>query len=835
MSQVPTGRATTIVWQMRAVREFNVVPAIPSALGALADLAFNLHWTWDRETQELFERLDPALWKSTGEDPLRLLAGITAARWAVLAKDTELVTATATAVDRLRDAMHGQRWFQGRPDSPLGLVAYFSPEFGISETLPQYSGGLGILAGDHLKAASDLGLPLVAVGLLYAEGYFRQRLNADGVQEERYPALDPLGLALHPTDVQFGLQIGGENVRINVWRVQVGRVPLYLLDTNVEGNSPTAASITNRLYGGDTEHRLRQEMVLGIGGVRALRALGLQPQVFHTNEGHAGFLSLERIRELVATGFTFREAVEVVRAGGVFTTHTPVPAGIDRFAPELMKKYFGTFAASYGITFDELMAIGSRDDEPDGKFNMAVMGLRLAGRANGVAQLHGEVSREMFAGLWPDVPHSEVPIGAITNGVHAPTWVGDHIAPLFAKSVGPVWDGADEASWAGVNKLDHAEVWEARAKGRSEMVAFVRSRLGDALLDPKALTIGFARRFATYKRATLLLSQPDRLRKLLLDPDRPVQFVFAGKAHPADQPGKDMIRDIELFARQLDVGHRFVFVPDYDMGVARTMYHGCDVWLNNPRRPLEACGTSGMKAALNGALNCSILDGWWDECFDGENGWAINSADDDPDTGRRDQREATSLFGLLEREIMPLFYDRGPDGLPHGWIRKMAHNWQSLGPFVTAARMVRDYTTDLYEPAAAGSRLAAADGGAPAKQLAAWKHHVRTSWPIVKVLGVESDTEPANEGDTRTVRAKVDTDGLDVTDVAVQVLHGAVDSAGEFVGSPAAVTLAFVGDATFEGTYTVGEAGPYGLTVRAVPAHPHLISPVELGLVAWAG
>ena len=473
-------------------------------------------------------------------------------------------------------------------------------------------------------------------------------------------------------------------IRDSVWKVQVGRVPLYLLDTNVEGNSPEAAAITNRLYGGDTEHRLRQEMVLGIGGVRVLRALGLQPQVFHTNEGHAGFLSLERIRELVASGFTFREAVESVRAGGVFTTHTPVPAGIDRFSPELMKKYFGTLAASYGVTFDDLMAIGSRDDEKDGKFNMAVMGLRLAGRANGVAQLHGEVSREMFAGLWPNVPQAEVPIGAITNGVHAPTWVGDHIAPLLAKSVGPVWDGADEASWSGVGKLDPAEVWAARAKGRAELVTFVRARLGDALLDPKALTIGFARRFATYKRATLLLSQPERLRKLLLDPDRPVQFVFAGKAHPADQPGKDMIRDIELFARQLDVGHRFIFLPDYDMAVARVMYHGCDVWLNNPRRPLEACGTSGMKAALNGALNCSILDGWWDECFDGENGWAINSADDDPDTGRRDQREATSLFGLLEREIMPLYYDRGNDGLPHGWIGKMAHNWKSLGPFITA-------------------------------------------------------------------------------------------------------------------------------------------------------
>ncbi|MDO8363771.1 MAG: alpha-glucan family phosphorylase [Actinomycetota bacterium] len=822
---------------MRAVREFNVVPAIPPALGALSELASNLHWTWDRETQALFRRLDPALWASTGADPLRLLAAITAPAWQQLATDADVVAATNAAADRLHDAMEAPRWFQSRTDTPLGTVAYFSPEFGLSETLPQYSGGLGVLAGDHLKAASDLGLPLAAIGLLYAEGYFRQRLNADGVQEERYPLLDPHGLALHPTDVKVGLDIGGEQVQLNVWRVQVGRVPLYLLDANVEGNSPEAANITNRLYGGDTEHRLRQEMVLGIGGVRALRALGYEPQVFHTNEGHAGFLSLERIRELVGSGYSFAEAVEAVRAGGVFTTHTPVPAGIDRFSRELMEKYLGGFAQSMGISFDELMAIGHRDDggETDGKFNMAVMGLRLAGRANGVAQLHGAVSREMFAGLWPDVPVAEVPIGAITNGVHAPTWVSDHIAPLMAKTVGPVWDGADEASWSGINGIDHAEVWAARAKGRAELVSFVRSRMGDALLDPKALTIGFARRFATYKRATLLLSQPDRLRKLLLSADRPVQFVFAGKAHPADQPGKDMIRDIELFARQLDVGHRFVFVPDYDMAVARVMYHGCDVWLNNPRRPLEACGTSGMKAALNGALNCSILDGWWDECFDGENGWAINSADDDPDLTRRDQREATSLFGLLEREIMPLYYDRGADGLPHGWIQKMQHNWRSLGPFVTAARMVRDYTTELYEPAAASSRLALADNGAAARDLAAWKLRVRTAWPVVKVLDIDSDTTPAHEGDLRTVRAHVEMDGLHVNDMAVQVLHGAVDSEGEFVGSPAVVTLTHLSDGLFEGQYQVGDAGPYGITARALPSHPNLVSPLEMGLISWAG
>jgi starch phosphorylase len=487
-----------------------------------------------------------------------------------------------------------------------------------------------------------------------------------------------------------------------------------------------------------------------------------------------------------------------------------------------------------GVGFDELYRLGHVASDHDDVFNMAVMGLRLSGRSNGVAQLHGEVSREMFGELWPDIPVDEVPIGAITNGVHAHTWVGDHIAPLLADSVGSVWDGADHDSWTGVHSIDPSAVWSARAKGRAELVTFVRSRMGDALLDPKALTIGFARRFATYKRATMLLSQPERLRAMLLSADRPVQFVFAGKAHPQDQPGKDMIRDIELFARQLDVGHRFVFVPDYDMAVARMMYRGCDVWLNNPRRPLEACGTSGMKAALNGCLNCSILDGWWDECFDGENGWAINSADDDPDLGRRDQREATSLFGLLEREIVPLFYDRGENGVPVGWVDKMKHNWSSLGPFVTAARMVRDYTTELYEPAAASADRALAQHGAVARDLASWKVRVNAAWPVVRVVDVEADTTPAHEGDHREVRATVEIDGLEPSSVVVQALHGSIDREGAFVDAPTAVVLQHQGGNQWLGTYVVAEAGPYGLTVRAMPAHDSLISPVELGLAAWA-
>ena len=820
---------------MRAVREFNVVPAIPAPLAALNELANNLHWTWDRDTKALFERLDPGLWASTGHDPLRLLAAITTDRWSVIAADPDIVAITQSSAERLRVAISEPRWFHERTDSPLGMVAYFSPEFGLTETLPQYSGGLGVLAGDHLKAASDLGVPLVAIGLLYAQGYFRQRLNADGFQEERFPRLDPHGLALTPTDVRVTVDVGGDTVQVNAWKVQVGRVELYLLDTAVEGNTDEGAAITDRLYGGDVEHRMRQEIILGIGGVRVLRQLGMHPQVFHTNEGHAGFLALERMRELVSDGLSAAEAVEAVRAGGVFTTHTPVPAGIDRFPRELMQKYFGEFAPLLGLSLDQLMELGHRPDEPDEtRFNMAVMGLHLSGRSNGVAQLHGAVSREMFQGLWPDVPVDEVPIVGLTNGVHAHTWVGDEVDALLRRSVGGMWDGADVHGWNKVNDLPTADVWNARASGRATLVSFVRSRLGEAVLDPNVLTIGFARRFATYKRAALLLSQPDRLRRLLLDADRPVQFVFAGKAHPADQPGKDIIRDIELFARQLDVGHRFVFVPDYDMAVARVMYHGCDVWLNNPRRPLEACGTSGMKAALNGGLNCSILDGWWDECFDGTNGWAILSADDDPDLNRRDQREATSLFGLLEREVVPAFYHRDADGDADQWVGLIKANWSSLGPYVTAARMVRDYTTRLYEPAAASGRAALADHAARAKTLAGWKQWVRAEWPHVKIVGLDIDTAAAHEGDVRDVAVHVDLAGISANDVVVQIIHGGVDSTGSFINHPQRMALQQHHDGVFRGSYEVGEAGPYGVTARAMPSHADLITPVDLGVIAWA-
>jgi starch phosphorylase len=735
--------------------------------------------------------------------------------------------------------------------------AYFSPEFGIAEALPQYSGGLGVLAGDHLKAGSDVGLPLTGIGLFYRHGYFRQALSSDGWQQERYPDLDPYAMALTRCEgVHIEVDLAGTPLVAQVWRADVGRVPLYLLDADIDHNPPEIRQVTDRLYGGDTEHRIRQEILLGVGGVRAVRALGVESQVFHTNEGHAGFLGLERIRRfIVEDGLSYPEAIEATRAGNIFTTHTPVPAGIDRFSRELMEKYFSGWAKECGLTVDDLMALGHRaGDGPEERFNMAVMGLRLAGRSNAVSKLHGDVSRLMFADLWPDVPPAETPITSITNGVHANTWVSAEMADLFVRYVLPEWDEAGPDRWERMTDAREDEIWRAREQGRERLVAFVRRQLRrtnlarglsasdvawcDEALDPKALTMCFARRFATYKRATLLLSQPERLQAMLLSGDRPVQFVFAGKAHPADENGKEMIRQIVAFAADLGIRHRFTFVEDYDIAVARALLQGADVWLNNPRRPQEACGTSGMKAALNGALNCSILDGWWDELFNGDNGWAISSAEHLEDLTRRDEVEANSLFDLLERQIVPMFYERYEGPVPRRWVRRIKASLQSLGPAVSAARMVRDYVDVLYEPTAARREQVSADEWARVKGLAAWKERVAAAWHGVHIDGVETDTDVTDLGTERTVNAAVALGELAPGDVQVQLVHGPVGQHGE-IDEPAVVSMrateANDGRATFSGQFVCEQAGRYGFTVRVVPAHRDLVTSVELGRITWAG
>ncbi|NUR05779.1 MAG: alpha-glucan family phosphorylase [Nocardioidaceae bacterium] len=860
---------------MRAIRRFTVRPVLPEALSALGVLAGNLRWSWHPETQDLFASVDAQAWQRW-RDPVRLLGAVPTSRLDELAADPEFTGRLAAAYDDLQHYLTGERWYQRmaqREDGAPRSVAYFSPEFGITAVLPQYSGGLGILAGDHLKTASDLGVPIIGVGLLYRHGYFRQSLSRDGWQQETYPVLDPDGLPLtllreadgSVAKVQVGLP-GDDTLTARIWVAQVGRVPLLLLDSDVEENSEVIRDVTDRLYGGNTEHRLRQEMLLGIGGVRAIRTFTrlsgtAAPEVFHTNEGHAGFLGLERIRELTeGDGLGFDAALEVSRSGTVFTTHTPVPAGIDRFPRDLMEQYFGGDNACAGLPVERILALGAEDyDGGDPSvFNMAVMGFRLAQRANGVSQLHGVVSRGMFGGLWPQFDTEERPIISITNGVHAPTWVAREIFELartHGARPGPDPD-ADHPHqvFDVVDKVPGKEIWDTKRVLRQRLVDDARSRLRkswqqrggsaaelkwiDSALDPDVLTIGFARRVPSYKRLTLMLRDPRRLKALLLHPERPVQLVIAGKSHPADEGGKRLIQELVRFADDPEVRHRIVFLPNYDIAMAQPLYPGCDVWLNNPLRPYEACGTSGMKAALNGGLNLSILDGWWDEWYDGNNGWSIPSADGVEDTDHRDDIEAHALYDLIENEVAPRFYDQSgiDEGVPVRWIEMVRHTLKSLGPKVLADRMLRDYVQKLYTPAAKSSR--ALNGSyAGAQQLADWKRRVRDAWSAVAIDHVETSgiTDAPELGEQIHVKAFVSLGELDPADVDVQVVYGRVKHEDDLVDTTA-VTLQHAetyeaGRHRFEGTVPLSTTGPFGYTVRVVPRNDHLATVAELGRV----
>ena len=858
---------------MRAIRRFTVRPVLPEALTSLGVLAGNLRWSWHPPTQDVFAAVDHGLWESTGRDPVRLLGAVDAARLDELAGDAAFLDQLAAARRDLDAYLSDDQWYQrrGGDDAPRA-IAYFSPEYGITAVLPQYSGGLGILAGDHLKAASDLGVPLVGVGLLYRHGYFKQALSREGWQQETYPVLDPDELPLsqlHEPDgsravVRITIDTDAELVA-RIWVAHVGRVPLLLLDTDVEENPDHFRAVTDRLYGGTSEHRLRQELLLGVGGVRALRAYSRitgapAPEVFHTNEGHAGFLGLERIRELSAAeggpGLDFDTALEVSRASTVFTTHTPVPAGIDRFSRDLVAQYFGGASPVPGVPVERILGLGAEDYQGGdaGVFNMAVMGFRLAQRANGVSQLHGHVSREMFNGLWPAFDEAEVPIASITNGVHAPSWVGREVFELAAGH-GADPDGDDAADfWGVVDKIPGEEIWATKRVLRERLVQDARKRIAkswakrgsapaelawiDSALDPDVLTIGFARRVPSYKRLTLMLSDPERLKRLLLHPERPVQLLIAGKAHPADEGGKRLIQEMVRFADDPEVRHRIAFLPNYDIAMAQPLYPGCDVWLNNPLRPYEACGTSGMKAALNGGLNLSILDGWWDEWYDGSNGWAIPSANGVEDSDRRDHLEATALYDLIENEVAPRFYDVGPDGVPARWLEMVRHTLKSLGPKVLATRMVHDYVRQLYTPAAVTGRRLNSDWTGAA-ELAAWKRHIRAGWDGVRVEHVESSGvgDAPQIGTVLSVRAFVSLGDLSPEDVDVELVHGVINSEDQLVG--AATESLTVGESyqgsrhRFDGTVTLGRSGAFGYTVRVVPRHGLLASPAELGVVAF--
>lgn len=875
------------VAQVKAIRRFTVRTVLPEPIRPLARLASNLRWSWHRPTRELFAGLNPRLWEESGQDPVGFLGMVSREEFQQLAANRSVVERVRAAEEDLDRYLEEPRWYQGLgPDAPAS-IAYFSPEFGITEVLPQYSGGLGILAGDHLKAASDLGVPLIGVGLLYQAGYFKQSLSRDAWQQETYPVLDPDGLPLtllrEPSSDGIGrpLQIAlplpnGRRLLAHIWRADVGRVPLLLLDSNVPGNDDAARGITDRLYGGGGDHRLQQELLLGMGGVKALRAFQqltgtTAPEVFHTNEGHAGFLGIERIQELMAgdQALTFDEALAAGRASTVFTTHTPVPAGIDRFEIAQIHHFFQAGLAP-AVPTDRILELG-RENYAEGNpsvFNMAVMGLRLAQRANAVAKLHGEVSRGMFSALWPGFDHSEVPITSVTNGVHVPTWVDSRISQLARDQFGS--EAEANGRWDLAYNVSDADVWALRRQMRVALVEDVRRRLRaawkkrgaadaelgwtDNVLDPDILTIGFARRVPTYKRLTLMLREPERLKALLLHKQHPIQLVIAGKSHPADDAGKKMIQDLVRFTDDPEVRHRIAFLPNYDIAMARTLFPGCDVWLNNPLRPLEACGTSGMKAALNGSLNLSVLDGWWDEMYDGENGWAIPTANNGASPEERDDIEAAALYELLETQVAPRFYGStvsagagaagpstsGAEKVPTHWVSMIKHTLSHLGPAVSAERMLRDYVNILYRPAAEAGRNASANSYSQARTLAAWTAKVRSAWPLVHVEHVDSVgvSEDPQIGDTLQVNAYVALHSLTPEDVSIEVAYGRAEESDTLTD----ITVMELkvqedlgsGRHLFSGSLVIDRSGPFGYTVRVLPRHDALASKAELGLIVNA-
>ena len=852
----------------RPIYTYTVAPSLPKELESLHELAYNLLWVWDHDLMELLIRLDPDLWEKTNHNPVLMLGMISQERLNSASRDDALLAQLERGYERYKKYLDTtSTWFRKTyTQIPPNQIAYFSAEFGLTECLQNYSGGLGVLSGDHLKSASDLGLPLVGVGLLYQQGYFRQYLNADGWQQERNPENDfftlPLILERDKDGKPLVISVDLDNrpVYAQIWRVQVGRIPLYLLDTNNPMNSRAEdQDITDQLYGGDRELRIKQEILLGIGGYRALKALGLSPAVFHMNEGHSAFLSIERCRDLMETHkLSFTEAREASTAGLAFTTHTPVPAGNDYFSPELVEQYLGRYYRDLGLTPKEFHGLGRQDPNNEQEaFCMTVLALKMAGSSNGVAKLHGSVSRKMWQNVWPGLPVNEIPIHSITNGTHAPSWISREMAGLYDRYLGPRWreDAGEYGLWSRVHHIPDEELWRTHERRRERLVAFARGRLrsqleargappsdvvqAEEILNSQALTIGFARRFATYKRSTLILKDAERLIKILTDKDRPVQIIFAGKAHPHDNPGKDLIRQIVHFERRPGARRRMVFLEDYDMVVARYMLQGVDVWLNTPRRPLEASGTSGMKATLNGAINLSVLDGWWDEAYTVHTGWAIGRGEEYTDEVLQDEIESNALYDLLEKEIVPLFYSRGADDLPRQWITKMKGAMRAIGPEFNTNRMVREYTEKMYLPALDRETDLSANDYARAKEIAIWKRRLRENWQGLKILDVHVDNHKTLKvGDAVTVHAQVDLGHLNPEDVSVELFYGVLNAQGE-IESPKVALMKPLEKPKgsvyeFAAVNKLLMSGRLGHTVRVLPHHEDLENPLKLGLVLWA-
>jgi starch phosphorylase len=848
------------------VRSFYVKPNIPEKLLPLREIAYNLWFSWNWEAVELFIRLGGNYWNQSYQNPARLIGMVPQERYERLATDDSFVASVDSVYKKFKAYMSDQgTWFRKRFSDLNGTIAYFSMEYGLDEGLPVYSGGLGMLSGDHMKSASDLNLPLVGVGLLYRQGYFRQYLNADGWQQEEYPENDwytmPVTRVEHEdgTPLMIEVEFPDALIKSQVWRVDVGRVQMYLLDTNIPENPPEHRVVTAQLYGGDRDMRIRQEVLMGVGGMRALKALGITPAVCHMNEGHSAFLAIERLRMIMEENkCDLASARELIWASSVFTTHTPVVAGNERFDPALVRKYMEPLGNSIGLGWDQFLALGrERPEDTTEAFCMTVLAIKLSAHCNAVAKLHGVVSRDMWKNTFPQLPVDEVPIGHVTNGVHIRGWLSHDLADLYERYIGPRFetDPMDFNLFDRIEGIPDIEVWRTHERRRERLVNFTRDRLrsrmtrrgagaseirsADEVLDPRAFTIGFARRFATYKRSTLLFRDPERLARLLNNEKYPMQLIFAGKAHPHDNPGKELIKHIVHMSRDPRFRNKIVFLEDYDAAVARYLTQGCDIWLNTPKRPLEASGTSGMKAACNGVLNCSILDGWWDEGYSPEVGFAIGSGEEYDDDNLQNHVESTALYDLLEREIAPSFYDRGRDGLPREWIRKMKASMKILGRFFNTSRMVAEYTDKYYAEAMRKNAHLGANGLSGAKALSDWRARVQAKWHEITIEAVD----PSSVRDISTVvgtclnvKARVRLGSLTPDDVQVELFHGSLSSKGEIVsGERTTMTPNGNGDGvtTFQGCIPCKMSGRYGYAVRILPKHADLVHPYDGKCLLW--
>lgn len=852
------------------VGTFQVVPSLPENLEKLREIVYNLLWTWSPDAQALFRRLDGELWEETHHNPVRMLGIISQERLLEASKDDGFLSHLNRVYNHLQTYLNESTWYSKNHNQKKDFnIIYFSAEFGLTECLQTYSGGLGVLAGDHLKSASDLGLPLIGLGLLYKEGYFQQYLSSDGWQHERYEINDFENLPMKRVNNDDGsalilsVEFPQRNVHFQIWKVQIGRIPLYLLDTNIEQNSTADRKITETLYGGNVETRIQQEMILGIGGIRTIYALGINPTVCHMNEGHSAFLSLERIRTLMNnSGLTFFEAKEVGYYSNIFTTHTPVPAGIDVFPNELMEKYFGDYYRSkLGISDKQFYELGTITKGKEASmYNMAHLAMNTAGCINGVSKLHRKVSKKMWTSGFKDVPFNEIPIDSVTNGVHIRSHISREMEELLTQYLGEKWleDSADANVWERIDKIPDEELWRTHERRRERLVAFARRSLikqikqrgGSSLeikaasevLDPTALTIGFARRFATYKRANLLLKDIERLSNILNSVEFPVQIIFAGKAHPKDEEGKKFIQEIFEISMEERFRKRFVFIENYDMNVARYLVEGCDIWLNNPRRPLEASGTSGMKVIANGGLNLSVLDGWWDEAFTPEIGWKIGNGEEYTDQDYQDEVESHQFYNILEKEIVPFFYHRGADDLPRKWIAMVKRSIKSLAPVFNTHRMVKEYSEKFYFNSYKKYITLTGNDFSATKEIAAWKNFVIGNWNSIKIekISTGENGDDIFVGASFTVRAEISLGNLSPSDIEVQVYYGPkdkVDEPEEF-SSVKMKPLNKNGDGSgfykYTGSIPCAMTGLHCYTIRILPKHELMIHPFELSKVFWA-